>query len=124
MTNTILTESDVVKLVGDLVGAGTRVIAPVPAGPDWSETEYRPIERFEEAMLDGPLPRRSLKEFLRPPQPDERAARGPQVILGVRPCDAAGIETLGHVMTLDYRNELWRARRAATTIVTVACGRV
>ena len=58
MTRAILTESDVAKLVADLVGAGTRVIAPVPAGPDWEQTEYRPIERLEEAVLDGPLPRR------------------------------------------------------------------
>jgi ferredoxin len=120
MTRAILTESDVAKLVADLVGAGTRVIAPVPAGPDREQTEYKPIEALEEAVLDGPLPRRSLKEFFRPPQRDEGSLT-PQVILGARPCDAAGAETLDNVMGWDYRDELWRARRAATTIVTVAC---
>lgn len=124
MTSAILTEADVAKLVDDLVGAGTRVIAPVPAGPNWSETEYRVIDRLDDALLDGTLPRRSLKEFLRPPQPEERSTVGPQVILGVRPCDAAGVETLENVMRLEYRNELWRARRAATTIVTFACGQI
>ena len=124
MTHAILTESDVAKLVAELVGAGTRVIAPVPAGPDWEETEYRPIERLEEAVLDGPLPRRSLKEFFRPPQPDEGSPLPPQVILGARPCDAAGAETLDNVMGWDYRDELWRARRVATTVVTIACRRV
>jgi ferredoxin len=124
MTRAILTESDVAKLVADLVGAGTRVIAPVPAGPDWEETEYRPIERLEEAVLDGPLPRRSLKEFFRPPQPEEGAALVPQVILGARPCDAAGAETLDNVMGWDYRDELWRARRVVTTVVSIACRRV
>jgi ferredoxin len=124
MTRAILTESDVAKLVADLVGAGTRVIAPVPAGPDWEQTEYRPIERLEEAVLDGPLPRRSLKEFFRPPQRDESAALPPQVILGARPCDAAGAETLDNVMGWDYRDELWRARRVATTVVSIACRRV
>jgi ferredoxin len=120
MTCAILTESDVAKLVEDLVGAGTRVIAPVPVGPSWEETEYRPIERFEEAVLDGRLPRRSLKEFFRP-QRDVQAAGAPQVILGARPCDAAGADTLDDVMGVEYRDELWRARRAATAIVSVVC---
>ena len=124
MTTTILTEADLAKLVDDLVEAGTRVIAPVPAGPDWLQTEYRLIERLDDALLDGPLPRRSPKEFLRPPRPDERASIRPQVLLGVRPCDAAGIDALEDVMALEYRNDLWRARRAVTTIVTFACARV
>ncbi len=124
MTRAILTEVDVAELVAELVGAGTRVVAPVPAGPDFEETEYRSIERLEEAVLDGPLPRRSLKEFFRPPQQDERAGLAPQVILGARPCDAAGAEKLDNVMGSDYRDEHWRARRAATTIVSIACRRV
>ena len=124
MTSAILTESDVSQLVTDLVAAGTQVIAPVPAGRDWEQTEYRTIERLEDAVLEGPLPRRSLKEFLRPGQQDERGAPGRQVILGARPCDAAGAETLDKVMRLEYRDELWRARRSATTIVSIACRHV
>jgi ferredoxin len=123
MTCAILTEADVAQLVQDLVAGGTRVVAPVPAGPDWEQTEYRAIERLEEATLDGPLPHRSLKEFFRPQQ-GERAAFAPQVILGARPCDAAGVETLDNVMGSEYRDELWRARRATTTVVTIACTRV
>ncbi len=124
MTSAILTEADVAQLVTDLVGAGTRVIAPVPVGRDGQDTEYQPIARLEDAELDGPLPRRSLKEFLRPGPQDGHAAPAPQVILGARPCDAAGVESLDRVMRLEYRDELWRARRSATTIVTIACERV
>jgi ferredoxin len=123
MTRAILTESDVAKLVAELVGAGTRVVAPVPAGPRLEDTEYRAIAALEEAVLDGPLPRRSLKEFFRP-RLGEGSAVTPQVILGARPCDAAGTETLDDVMGWDYGDELWRARRAATTVVSVACARV
>lgn len=123
MTRTILTEADVAKLVTDLVDAGTRVVAPVPVGPDFEEVEYRSIERLDEAVLDGPLPRRSLKELLRPPR-DGGAALAPQVVLGARPCDAAGAEKLDDVMGWDYRDEHWRARRAPTTVVTVACRQV
>lgn len=125
MTRAILTEADVAALVTDLVEAGTRVIAPVPVGPECERTEYRAIERLEDALLDGTLPRRSLKEFFRPPsQQDAPPPCEPQVILGARPCDAAGVEMLDNVMGWDYRDELWRARRAATTIVTIACPRV
>ena len=119
MTSAILTETDVAQLVTDLVRGGTRVIAPVPAGVDWQDAEYRPIDRLEDAVLDGPLPVRSLKEFLRPGPQDGRGAPTPQVILGARPCDAAGVESLDRVMRLEYQDELWRARRSATTIVTI-----
>lgn len=125
MTRAILTEADVAALVTDLVGAGTRVIAPVPVGPDCEQTEYRAIERLGDALLEGTLPRRSLKEFFRPSsQQDALSPLAPQVILGARPCDAAGVEMLDNVMGWDYRDELWRARRAATTIVTIACPQV
>lgn len=125
MTRAILTEADVAALVTDLVEAGTRVIAPVAVGPDCERTEYRAIERLEEALLDGTLPRRSLKEFFRPvAQQDASSPPAPQVILGARPCDAAGVEMLDNVMGWDLRDELWRARRAATTIVSIACPKV
>jgi ferredoxin len=65
-----------------------------------------------------------LKEFLRPGPEEGDDAPAPQVILGARPCDAAGAESLDRVMRLEYRDELWRARRSATTIVTIACERV
>lgn len=124
MTRAILTEADLAALVTDLVRAGKRVIAPVPAGPDGEQTEYRAIERLEDASLDGTLPRRSLKEFFRPSQHDPLPPRAPQIILGARPCDAAGVELLDNVMGWEYRDEHWRARRAATTIVTIACPEV
>lgn len=136
MTSTILSQSDLAAMVADLVGAGTRVIAPASAGDDGSRTEYRPIGSIDEAALGGGLPRRSLKEFFLPPTEvllRYRQKKGdvelqevptkfpPQVILGARPCDAAGVETLDKVMGWDFRDELWFGRREATTIVTLAC---
>jgi ferredoxin len=120
MTNAILSESDVATLVTELVGSSKQVVAPVRAGADWEHTEYARIERLEDAMIGGALPRHSLKEFFRPAQ-EERTPCAPQVVLGAPPCDAAGVERLDHVMAHDYHDELWAARRAATTIVTVAC---
>ncbi|HSD21678.1 MAG TPA: 4Fe-4S dicluster domain-containing protein [Anaeromyxobacter sp.] len=136
MTSTIVSDADLTALVARLVAAGTRTIAPAATPYDPRRTEYRAIQRFEEATLGGPLPRRSLKEFFLPPSEvllRYRQNKGgvdveevpttfpPQVILGARPCDAAGVETLDRVMGWGTRDELWFGRREATTVVSLAC---
>jgi ferredoxin len=136
MTSSIVTQSDLSALVARLVATGTRVIAPVAAPRDPGRSEYRPIQRFEEAALGGALPRRSLKELFLPPSEvllryrqrkdgvdleEVPTTFPPAVILGARPCDAAGVETLDRVMGWDTRDELWFGRRGATTIVSLAC---
>lgn len=134
--NTILSHGEVATLVTRLVDAGTRVVAPAPTAGDPRRSEYRYIQRLEDAALGGPLPRRSLKEFFLPPSEvllryrqrkdgvdlDEVPTTfPPRVILGARPCDAAGVETLDKVMGWGTRDELWFGRREATTIVSLAC---
>jgi ferredoxin len=130
-----ISQAELAGLVADLTAAGTRVVAPVKSR-DGRAAEYQKIAKLEEASLDGPLPRRSLKELFLPASEvllrwrlkkedvviEEVATTfPPQVILGARPCDAAGVEVLDKVMGWDYRDELWFGRRAATTIVSVAC---
>ena len=132
----ILSQADVAALVARLVDAGTRVIAPALTAADPGRSEYRTIQRLEDAALGGPLPRRSLKEFFLPPSEvllryrqrrdgvdlDEVPTTfPPRVILGARPCAAAGVETLDKVMGWGTRDELWFGRREATTIVSLAC---
>jgi ferredoxin len=123
MTTTTLTQSDLEAMVDELVGAGVSVIAPVPVGRNWERTEFQPIRVMDEATLGGGLPRGSLTRFFRDGE-EGRDPSTPQVILGARPCDAAGIETLDDLMARDQRDEPWFARRAATAIVSVACGTV
>lgn len=132
----ILSHADVEALVTRLVDAGTRVIAPASTPGVPGRTEYREIRRLEDAALGGPLPRRSLKELFLPPSEvllryrqrkdgvelEEVPTTFPaRVILGARPCDAAGVETLDKVMGWGARDELWFGRREATTIVSLAC---
>lgn len=132
----VISSLDLAALVINLVMANIRVIAPVRVKDDPEKTDYRPIRGLEEAALGGPLPRRSLKEFFLPATEvllhyrqgkhdveleEVRTTFSPQVILGARPCDAAGIEILDRVMGWDYRDELWFGRREATTIVSLAC---
>jgi ferredoxin len=118
MKHRIVTQADLGALVTRQIAEGTRVIAPVPSGNDL--VDYRPIRSLEEADVLGGLPRRSLKEFFRPSldSPEEAPL---QLILGARPCDAAGVVNLDNVMGAEYRDPHWLARRAATTIVSVAC---
>ncbi|MBZ5568811.1 MAG: 4Fe-4S dicluster domain-containing protein [Acidobacteriia bacterium] len=131
-----LSQSDLSALVASLVAARIRVIAPVRAKDTPEHSDYLPIKRLEDADLTGPLPRRSLKEFFLPPSEvllryqirkdgveiEEVPTTFPlQVLFGVRPCDAAGIEILDRVMGWDYRDELWFGRREATTTVSLAC---
>ncbi len=129
-----ITHAQLAALVADLVAAGTAVTAPTRAAD--GRLDYRPVTRLEDAVLDGGLPRLSLKTLFLPPTEPLFAFRlsgsdvaidsvsttfPPHVVLGAVPCDAAGVQALDKVMGWDYRDELWFGRREATTIVAVAC---
>ena len=136
MNGRTISRSQLAALVADLVGAGVGVTAPVRAAD--GRLDYRPVTRLDDAVLDGGLPRLSLKSLFLPPTeplfsfqlsgPDVAidsvpTSFPPHVVLGAVPCDAAGVEALDKVMGWDYRDELWFGRREATTIVSVACGK-
>ncbi len=130
-----ISQANLAALVADLAAAGTRVVAPVKTR-DGRAAEYRPIAKLDEAALDGALPRRSLKEYFLP-QTEVllrfKQVRGdvvlekvpttfsPLVVLGAKPCDAAGAAAVDRVMGWDTKDELWFGRRAATTILSLAC---
>ena len=133
MTATFLSHEELGRLVEELTKGGTQVVAPAD-GP--GGIAYRPIAQLSQARLDGALPMRSLKEeFLPVTEPLVRwrfkksevqlepvdAGISPRLILGARPCDAAGVDVLDKVMSWDYRDDLWFGRREATTIAALAC---
>lgn len=127
------------RLIDSLRQSETRVVAPVSTGgrnDARAATEYRRIEEAGEEVLDGPLPRTSLKEFFLPPTEPlfgwsrdatnvsiEPAPQSFQetVVLGASPCDAAALPVLDRVMGWDYRDEPWFGRRKATTVISRAC---
>lgn len=132
-TAKFIAQEDLARLVGEWVGAKTRVIAPVEEN---GQSYYRPIQDLAQGQLSGAMPRRSLKEFFFPPSEpllhwtqrqseieieEVPTAFPPQIILGALPCDAAAVELLDKVMGWDYRDELWFGRRQATTIIGLAC---
>jgi len=138
-TRRTLSTADLGALVGDLIAAGTTVVAPIRfVDQGRASIEYGPVQSPDEMDLDGPQPSRSLKEAVFPPT--EVLFRWRQaksaveieevpvsfketVVVGARPCDAAALEILDRVMGWDFRDELWFGRRQATTVLALACTR-
>ena len=134
----MLSKANLDALVRDLIAAGTVVVAPIHcsgpgARPASSMGRCRARTRV---FLDGPQPIRPLKEVVFPPtealfrwrqdeirREIEEVPTGfkETVVVGARPCDAAGLEILDRVMGWDFRDELWFGRRQATTVLAMAC---
>jgi ferredoxin len=141
-----LTAAALGLLVERLAAAGTPAVALAWAGDAGRaagatgaarETEYRTVSDAAELALGERLPRLSLKQFFLPPTEVLFSWRrtageveltpaptvfGDRVVLGARPCDAAALPIVDKVMNWDYADELWNARRAATTVFSLACG--
>lgn len=128
-----LAASGLSRLVTTLLDAGVRVYGPSRAG---GRSEYRRVGRADDLDLESGMPALPLKAlFLPPTEPlftwrqrhndvtltAAEPESSPAVVIGARPCDAAGVAVLDKVMGWDYRDEAWFARREATTIVTLAC---
>ncbi len=146
MSDLLLTHEALAALVEELAAAGRPAVAPAWAGDAGRaagaagaarETEYRAVAGAAELALGERLPRLSLKQYFLPPTEvlfSWRRSAGEvelvsaptdypaQVVLGARPCDAAALPIVDHVMNWDYADELWNARRAATTVFSLACG--
>jgi len=100
------------------------------------EIDYRELTSADDLDLSRGLPQLSLKEFFLPEHeplcrwrqkgttvqvfevPTEFARR---VVLAAKPCDAAALAVVDKVMNWDYEDELWNGRRAATTVINLAC---
>ena len=132
---TTITRQNLGLLIDELITDGTRVIAPKQAG---SMILYEPLAAGDELVLDQ-LPRRSAKEAFFPicenilayeKQDGKTTIRDADldalpetVLLGVRPCDAAGAPVLDAVFSWDYHDEFFLKRRAKTTVIGIACTR-
>jgi ferredoxin len=148
-----ISTEDLRGLAGDLIAAGTEVIAPVavdicqsPAafaasacrlpGTTAVDVDYRMLGDAAELDLSRGLPELSLKGYFLPEHEalcrwkqkgttvevlEVPTAFAPRVVLAAKPCDAAALVVVDHVMNWDYQDELWNGRRQATTIVNLAC---
>jgi sulfhydrogenase subunit beta (sulfur reductase) len=134
-TSKTISREDLAGLMADSIAAGVEVIGPALLGDGKKSAGYRRLYAAAELRLDL-LPVKSLKETGLPPtepllrfrqaksgvELTEVETRIPaRLVIGARPCDAAGLAILDKVMNWDYRDEPWNARRKSSTIVSVAC---
>lgn len=98
---------------------------------------YTQLVNPEQLLLEGFIhPSNSAKEFVFPRHEaiysyrfdgkDLQLVDAPdsfpeQIVLAVRPCDAAALPILDKLFNWDFQDEFYNRRRQATTIVTLAC---
>jgi ferredoxin len=119
-------------LAGALAAAGYRVVAPQRQGDEVRLAEWKSGAAIETRAI----PINSAKDFLFPRSevigrykldgndftPQDVPATAPKtVILAMRPCDVSAMGVLDTVFGWDYKDAFYNARRAATTLVALAC---
>jgi ferredoxin len=128
----LLEKKKLADLASALAAKGWRVVAPIADGDDVRLKEWAPGADIRLAEV----PANSAKDFLFPrseviarykidgndfaPEPVEPEAPK-TVVLGARPCDAASLAALDTVFNWDYKDAFYNTRRAALTLVTLAC---
>jgi ferredoxin len=133
-----ITDRELGAFIADLIAGGTEVIAPARGPGGRGGLAYRRVDRPDAIELGPTLPARSLKEHFLPPtevlvrwrrskgaSDVELAPPAPppprRVVVGARPCDAAGVAVIDGVMGWGGEDELWFGRRRATVVVGLAC---
>ncbi|MEA3366730.1 MAG: 4Fe-4S dicluster domain-containing protein [Planctomycetota bacterium] len=128
----LLDASKLDELAKTLAGAGYRVVVPAEDGEVVRYAEWSP----EATIRTDAFPVNSAKDFLLPRSevidryelhgddfvPKEVRPEAPKtVLLAVRPCDAQALAMLDTIFNWDYEDELYNARRQATTVVPMVC---
>ena len=131
----IISQSTLRALAAEWIAGGKSVAGPARVKPDL--VLYRRLRSVDDLLLEGfQRPANSIKEFLFPKAEklygykirgnsveliENDALEPAQVIIAARPCDAAALPILDHVFNWDFHDEFYNRRRAATTVVTLAC---
>ena len=131
----LISREELRKMVAGWMAAGKRIIGPVQLKPGL--IAFTPLNSADALWLDGWVrPSNSIKEAVFPRHEvlfryrvekdrielmDAAEAAVEQIIIGAHPCDAAALPILDKVFNWDYADEFYSRRRAATTVVTLAC---
>ncbi len=133
MPDKILKKENLDALVKTLRSKGLRVIAPKRVR-DFAL--FSEVKSGEEIDLDEVNTQRSIKEFMFPRTEvilsynrdqdtvtlEPLEVHAPKTVLfGVRGCDAASLAAMDALFQWDYKDEFYLQKRAATTIVAIAC---
>lgn len=132
----LLAKNELIRLLETWLAAGRRVAGPKCVGAG-DLIQYDWLTKAEDLRLDGFIrPANSIKEFVFPRHevlygyqfkgkrlelvPAELPA-AEQILIGVRPCDAAALKILDAVFNWDFKDDFYNRRRDLTTVVTIAC---
>jgi len=131
----IISREALLRAVDEWLKQGVPVLGPSRINDAF--VAYAPLASSDALALDGYIhPRNSIKEAVFPKHekiyayhikgsgveledPERSVAK--QIVLAARPCDAAALPILDHVFNWDFKDAFYNARRAATTVVTLAC---
>ena len=130
-----ISREDLRTMVAGWIEAGKRVIGPVGIKPGL--IEFAPLASAEAVRLDGwEQPSNSIKEAVFPrhealygyriEQNRVELTGAPetvpeQIVVGAHPCQAASLPILEKVFNWDFQDEFYNRRRAATTVISLAC---
>lgn len=124
-------------LVDQWLAAGRRVVGPTRVEDRPGAARFAALTDSGQLLLAGfthpvntakecVLPKsEKLYEYVRAGQqvqlrePDQPPV--PTLLIGCRPCDAAAFPIMDAVMSWDFRDSQYHRRRAALTVVTLAC---
>jgi len=121
-------------LVAGWIQAGRNVIGPVRVGPE--RIAFVPLGAAEALYLDGWAPTvNSIKEAVFPRcetlysyrlhkgeiELTDEPAPAETIVIGAHPCQAASLPILDKVFNWDFKDEIYNRRRAATTVISLAC---
>lgn len=131
----VISQTALRALIGDWIGAGKQVAGPTRVKPGL--VLYCSLHSPDALLLDGFVRSgNSIKEFVFPKQEklygyqingnrvaliENDPSFPEQIVIAARPCDAAALPILHHVFNWDFADEFYNRRRAATTVITLAC---
>ena len=136
MENLHISKNSLEQWLNQMLKKGMRVLAPVQQG---DKIDFRQITSPDEVATDYVQTTQSVKRVVFPTAEvlfsyhnegkdttlkDSNPDAIPETVLWkIRPCDAAGFAPLSGIFNWDYKDRLYNARRAKTTLISFSCSR-
>lgn len=136
MENLHISKNSLEQWLNQMLKKGMRVLAPVQQG---DKIDFRQITSPDEVATDYVQTTQSVKRVVFPTAEvlfsyhkegkdttlkDSNPDTIPETVLWkIRPCDAAGFAPLSGIFNWDYKDRLYNARRAKTTLISFSCSR-
>lgn len=133
----IITREALAQLVDEWIGQGRAVVGPVEEQAGYFR--FALLSGSAQLKLEGFIhPANTAKQYVFPKHEklysylyegndisldDKAPGARPTLLLGCRPCDAAAFPIVDQVMNWDYHDSQYNERRAAMTVVTLACNK-